>query len=289
MPASVFTVANSPITTSGTLTVDYATQTANTIFAGPSTGAAAKPGFRALQAADIPNLAASKITSGQIALAQGGTGADLSGLATNQLVAKASTGALTGIVAPSAANTFLKWDGSAFSWGAPSSSGVNVQQAGSTVSTGASTINFTGAGVTVTDVSGVATVNIAGGGAGGSVPSNVPQWYKFKVNFGTTYIASIDEVPAGWTITASAASGQTAEKLTVLNITTTLGKPALYGTFYAPHPDNVNMRVRQIGNSQLEMLTNISNNNQVTINGVVPSTAGAQNTAAPYAYAYLYF
>jgi hypothetical protein len=55
MPA-IFTVSGSPITASGTLTATLATQTANTIFAGPNTGVAAAPTFRAIVAADIPTL-----------------------------------------------------------------------------------------------------------------------------------------------------------------------------------------------------------------------------------------
>lgn len=54
LPVSVFTVTNSPVTTSGTLTGSFNTQTANTVFAGPTTGVAAVPAFRALVAADIP-------------------------------------------------------------------------------------------------------------------------------------------------------------------------------------------------------------------------------------------
>jgi hypothetical protein len=49
-------VTGSPITTSGTLAVSLATQTANTIFAGPTTGSAAAPTFRSLTADDIPSL-----------------------------------------------------------------------------------------------------------------------------------------------------------------------------------------------------------------------------------------
>ncbi len=52
---SVFSVTNSPITGSGTLTGSLATQNANTVFAGPATGSAAAPDFRALVAADIPS------------------------------------------------------------------------------------------------------------------------------------------------------------------------------------------------------------------------------------------
>lgn len=52
---SIFSVSGSPVTTSGTLTGTLATQTANTIFAGPTTGGAAAPTFRALVAADLPS------------------------------------------------------------------------------------------------------------------------------------------------------------------------------------------------------------------------------------------
>jgi len=50
----IFSVSGSPITTSGTLTVTLATQTANTVWAGPTTGAAAAPAFRALVTNDLP-------------------------------------------------------------------------------------------------------------------------------------------------------------------------------------------------------------------------------------------
>ena len=53
MPAD-FSVAGSPVTTAGTLAVTYATQSANTVLAGPTTGAAATPTFRALVDDDIP-------------------------------------------------------------------------------------------------------------------------------------------------------------------------------------------------------------------------------------------
>ncbi len=51
---NIFTVSNSPVTTTGTLTGTLATETANTVFAGPTSGGAAAPTFRALVAADIP-------------------------------------------------------------------------------------------------------------------------------------------------------------------------------------------------------------------------------------------
>lgn len=70
---SFITVTGSPVTSSGTLTGTLAVQTANTVFSGPTTGAAAAPTFRALVTADIPNLDASKITTGILPIARGGT------------------------------------------------------------------------------------------------------------------------------------------------------------------------------------------------------------------------
>jgi hypothetical protein len=69
MPAP-FTVAGSPVTTSGTLAVTLNTQTANRVFAGPVSGGAAAPTFRALAAADVPNIDASKVISGTFAAAR---------------------------------------------------------------------------------------------------------------------------------------------------------------------------------------------------------------------------
>jgi hypothetical protein len=52
VPAEL-SVAGSPVTTSGTLAVTWATESANKVFAGPTTGAAATPTFRSLVAADV--------------------------------------------------------------------------------------------------------------------------------------------------------------------------------------------------------------------------------------------
>jgi hypothetical protein len=57
MPAD-FVVGGSPITSSGTLAVTRATQTANTVQAGPASGSAATPSYRALVLADIPSVGA---------------------------------------------------------------------------------------------------------------------------------------------------------------------------------------------------------------------------------------
>jgi hypothetical protein len=52
----IYTISGSPVTGSGTLDFTLNTQAANSVFAGPTTGSAAQPIFRALVAADIPSL-----------------------------------------------------------------------------------------------------------------------------------------------------------------------------------------------------------------------------------------
>jgi hypothetical protein len=68
MPTAIFDVAGSPVTGSGTLAVTLDTQTANTLFAGPTTGAAAAPTFRAMVLADLP---VGGSTAGQILTSTG--------------------------------------------------------------------------------------------------------------------------------------------------------------------------------------------------------------------------
>jgi len=53
---SEFSVSGSPITTSGTLAVSKANQSANQVYAGPASGGAAAPGFRALGLSDLPAI-----------------------------------------------------------------------------------------------------------------------------------------------------------------------------------------------------------------------------------------
>lgn len=56
VPSELLTVSPSAITSSGTFAIGLGTRTANTIFAGPTTGAAATPTFRSLVAADLPTI-----------------------------------------------------------------------------------------------------------------------------------------------------------------------------------------------------------------------------------------
>lgn len=65
---SFLVVSGSPVTTTGTLTLTLAVEPANTVFAGPASGADAQPTFRSLVVADIPALpySPSALTSAHI-------------------------------------------------------------------------------------------------------------------------------------------------------------------------------------------------------------------------------
>jgi hypothetical protein len=81
IPTAIFNLAGSPITSSGTLALTLDTQTANTVWAGPTTGSAAEPTFRSLVLADLPTITTAK----------GGT--NLTSIGTAFQVLRSNTGA----------------------------------------------------------------------------------------------------------------------------------------------------------------------------------------------------
>lgn len=58
----IYTISNSPVTTSGTLTFTLNTQTKNTFLAGPSSGSNAQPTFRTINTADLGTGTANSTT-----------------------------------------------------------------------------------------------------------------------------------------------------------------------------------------------------------------------------------
>lgn len=59
---AIFSIAGSPVTTTGTLAVSLATESANLVWAGPTTGSAATPTFRSLVTADLPSSLGTPVT-----------------------------------------------------------------------------------------------------------------------------------------------------------------------------------------------------------------------------------
>lgn len=69
-----FAISGSPVTGAGTLTGSWNAQSANTVLAGPTSGGAATPTFRALVSGDIPSLpyVSTTLTSSQIIVGNAG-------------------------------------------------------------------------------------------------------------------------------------------------------------------------------------------------------------------------
>lgn len=68
LPASLFQVTGSPVTTTGTLTGTLINQNQNSVFAGPSGGGAGLPTFRPLVSADLPTVQPAQGGTGQTSL-----------------------------------------------------------------------------------------------------------------------------------------------------------------------------------------------------------------------------
>lgn len=107
---SEFTLSGNPITTSGTITISKANETANTVWAGPATGIPAAPAFRALVSADIPNNAADT------------TGTSGSTMALESLT---TTVDVSGATAPIAGQVLTASSGTAATWVTPAGTGIS--------------------------------------------------------------------------------------------------------------------------------------------------------------------
>ena len=113
---SIFSVTGSPITTSGILAATLASQSPNTVFAGPSSGSSAAPTFRALTATDIPTI--NQNTTGTAA-----TATNIAGGTATQIPYQTSAGSTSFIPAPTTATTYLMWNGSGYTWAGGGSGG----------------------------------------------------------------------------------------------------------------------------------------------------------------------
>ncbi len=191
MPAQ-FSVANSPVTTSGTLTVTWVNESANTVFAGPSTGSPAAPGFRVLVNADLPASGVTAATYGdsthipQVAVNAQGVITSASNIAVSAGTVSSvglalpaefsvsgspvtSTGTLTATWINESANTIFAGPAS----GGPAAPGFRIMVNNDLPTSGATPGTFGDnshvAQITVNDrgvITAVSAVGISGGGGG---------------------------------------------------------------------------------------------------------------------------
>lgn len=141
----------------GGTNTDNSSQAANLIFASPSSGGAGAMSLRSLVAADIPTLDASKIGTGALALARGGTGVDGSSQAINLVFASPASGSAGALALRAlAAADIPALDAGKITTGALAQARQNAQTAYLDAAAGqtfANRADFTG-GVTIGAVSG---------------------------------------------------------------------------------------------------------------------------------------
>jgi hypothetical protein len=89
-----FVVSGSPVTSSGTLAVTTDPSTAQNLFLASPNGAAGAPTFRSIVAGDLPAVPAATGLTGQVSIANGGTGQNAAEAAFNALAPTTTEGDL---------------------------------------------------------------------------------------------------------------------------------------------------------------------------------------------------
>jgi len=176
-----FTVSGTPVTTTGTLTGAWASQIQNKVFAAPS-GSTGTPTFRLLVASDIPVLDFSKITTGTVPVAQGGT--NITSYAVGDILYASASGVLSKLADIATGNALISggvatapsWGKIALDGGTPAVSGILPLANGGTNAdlsgTGGTSFvlrqSTTGAAITVSQLS---FANISGSVSASQLPN----------------------------------------------------------------------------------------------------------------------
>ena len=218
---SEFTVSNSPVTNSGTLTGAWANQTANYIFAAPN-GSPGTPTFRAMVAADVPTL--NQNTTGSAgSVVNSVTFSDTGGGVVNSAFngSSALTVSYSTVGAPKADGT-----GASGTWGINISGNAATATSATSASTATTATNVAGGAagsIPYQTGAGVTAMLAAGSGVliGGSTPSYSTAPSLTGTNFTSIPNAALQNssVTIGTTSISLGASSLTLAGLTSIDLT----------------------------------------------------------------------
>ncbi len=253
LPSSTFAVTGSPVTTTGTLTGSFKTQTANTVLAGPTSGGVVVPAFRALVGADLPNPSSSTLggvqskaavthqfltsisTSGVPALAQPAF-SDLSGSATGAQLPLPAVATLGGVFSKAVvSHQFLtsisSVDGS-IGQAQPAFTDISGSVAAAQMPALTGDVT-TSAGAVATTVAKIAGVTVSGTTGTTNVVFSTSPTFSTSVLFGNYHMepSEHDAGNSSTAVTIDLSTGSV-QKLTLTgNTTITLTNPVTGGTY----------------------------------------------------------
>jgi hypothetical protein len=216
-----FTVTNSPVTSSGTLTAAWNTQTANYVLAGPTSGGAAAPSFRALVAGDVPALSyVSSVSATAPITSTGGLTPTIA--VTSAALTKTDDTNVTLTLGGSPTTALLAATSLTLGWSGTLAVGRGGLGISTTPSNGFLPIgngtNYTaaaltaGTGITITNASGAVTIAATAGG--GSAP--ITKTANFTVANGDTWYIN-NKTGSACTVTLPTASSYTGRELKFVN------------------------------------------------------------------------
>ena len=216
-----FTVTNSPVTSSGTLTAAWNTQTANYVLAGPTSGGAAVPTFRALVAGDVPALSyVSSVSATAPITSTGGLTPTIA--VTSAALTKTDDTNVTLTLGGSPTTALLAATSLTLGWSGTLAVGRGGLGISTTPSNGFLPIgngtNYTaaaltaGTGITITNASGAVTIAATAGG--GSAP--ITKTANFTVANGETWYIN-NKTGSACTVTLPTASSYTGRELKFVN------------------------------------------------------------------------
>lgn len=216
-----FTVTNSPVTSSGTLTAAWNTQTANYVLAGPTSGAAAVPTFRALVAGDVPALSyVSSVSATAPITSTGGLTPTIA--VTSAALTKTDDTNVTLTLGGSPTTALLAATSLTLGWSGTLAVGRGGLGIFTTPSNGFVPIgngtNYTaaaltaGTGITITNASGAITIAATAGG--GSAP--ITKTANFTVGVGESWYIN-NKTGSACTVTLPTASSYTGRELKFVN------------------------------------------------------------------------